>query len=135
MPVGMTIDFQGRRTRNFYARLLRNYRPEVMAEVEKARDEAYRQIRSRMSGRVLKVRTGRLRGSVRKTESRTGTRDETYSVTSNVPYGRYQEVGFRHVWSGKRIRNPIWLPVWRWAEERLFKRLARVNRRLMQRGR
>jgi hypothetical protein len=132
MAVGISIDFNAKRTGRYFARLRRRFPQETKAEIRRAADEAVVEIRRKMDGPVLVRRSGRLWRSVKRTSSGTGSSYQ-FTVGSNVPYGRYQELGFIHWISGRRVGpNVIWRDVWRWAEKRLDRRLRSLMGRLLR---
>ena len=59
--------------------------------------ELERNVKMKLSGSVLNVRTGVLRASIRTQIQETAT-GVTATVGTNVAYGRYQEEGVPHSW-------------------------------------
>jgi phage gpG-like protein len=84
---------------------------EVQAGLAEAAERLRREIvDNRLSGEVLKARSGRLRGSIRVVAN-----DQSVSVTSDAPYAAAQEYGFDGVETVRahvrRIREAFGRPV------------------------
>lgn len=84
---------------------------EVQAGLAEAAERLRREIvDNRLSGQVLKARSGRLRGSIRVVPG-----DQSVSVTSDLPYAAAQEYGFEGVETVRahvrRIREAFGRPV------------------------
>ncbi|MBF6560539.1 MAG: HK97 gp10 family phage protein [Candidatus Binataceae bacterium] len=72
-------------------------RHELARAVTKLALKLQRKVQRKLSGQVLKVRTGTLRSSIN-TETRTSESEVTATVGTNVKYGRFQEFGVSHAW-------------------------------------
>jgi len=137
MAVGIAIDFNARRTGRYFLRLRRRFPKETKREISRAADDAKREAKRLADGPVLNRRSSRLFNSIRKTTSGSGSRYE-FSVGTNAtdrgrPYPRFQELGFIHNWSGRRVGpNVIWRRVWKLMEKRLDTRLRRLMERLLR---
>jgi hypothetical protein len=109
-------------------------------EHKRAAEGMRKEIRSKMSGRVLNVRTNRLRSSVRIVEEgRLGQYRQSrksYAVVSDVNYAEYHERGATRPGTAWVLpARPIWYPAQRRFDRRLRRRLKNQWAKLLRTAR
>jgi HK97 gp10 family phage protein len=120
----MAIRFRG--TREFATKLRRIDRQldrDAQRLMDQLGDDMRDEVRRRMSGPVLKIRTGQLWRSVVK-RARGRGKNRTVWVTSDVFHAPFHEFGTSH-----ERPKPLWRPVMRLFERRFIEQLRGMFRR------